>query len=350
MNHNRNDFSNEDIDMLVRSYEMNINQGSPLLDSKIPVYIEFLKTKKYYRINNIDQDYFFYKRFNITEQDINIINELINRIKSGKNLHQNMNYNIDGNHFNSGGNNFNSGGSLVNYSNFDENEDLTNKNKFELLSEVEGAMNDYYTRMKKLKNRKINSSLNNYGNERSFNGPANSVAANSVADIPDRYYNNGLSSERPNIQYDVLGFAKSKLMNTRLTGNNTVASKLDKINNIIDYNQESAEFDTEFKKSIPNINSRKKVTFNDNKFINNNLSGQELYDNEEEEIRENSNNGRFWQDQDILKTNLTTRNSCLKNQQPFENQFQYLDSNYNRVLDPRLTGESSRQDNRSYFR
>ena len=76
MNHNRNDFSNEDIDMLINSYEMNINQGSPLLDSKIPVYIEFLKTKKYYRINNIDQDYFFYKRFNITEQDINIINEL----------------------------------------------------------------------------------------------------------------------------------------------------------------------------------------------------------------------------------------------------------------------------------
>ena len=74
-----------------------------------------------------------------------------------------MNYNIDGNHFNSGGNNFNSGGSLVNYSNFDENEDLTNKNKFELLSEVEGAMNDYYTRMKKLKNRKINSSLNKSG-------------------------------------------------------------------------------------------------------------------------------------------------------------------------------------------
>jgi len=338
MNHNRNDFCDEDIDILVRSYEMNINQGSPLLDSKIPVYIEFLKAKKYYRINNIDEDYFFYKRFNITEQDINIIHELIMRIKNGKNLHETINYNVNGNYFNSNR-------SLINYSNFDENDDLTNQNKFELLSQVEGAMNDYYTRMKKLKNRKINSSVNNYGNERSFNVPANSVA-----DVPDRYYNNGLNSERPDIQYDVLGFAKSKLMNTRLTGNDSVASKLDKINNIIDYNQESAEFDTEFKKSIPNINSRKKVSFNNNTFINDNLSGQQLYDNEEKEIRENSNNGRFWQDQDILKTNLTTRNSCLKNKQPFENQFQYLDTNYNRVLDPRLMGESSRQDNRSYFR
>jgi len=333
MNQNKDHFSNEDIDILVNSFELNINQGNPLLDSKIPIYIEFLKAKKYYRMNNIDEDYFFYKRFNITNQDINIINDLINRIRSGKNLHHNMNYNINGNYFNSGD-------SLVSYSNFDENEDLTNQNKFELLSQVEGAMNDYYTRMKKLKNRKINSSLNNCGNERSFNVPANSVE-----DVPDRYYNNGLNSERPDIQYDVLGFAKSKLMNTRLTGNNSVASKLDKINNILDYNQESSEFDTEFKKSIPNINSRKKVTF-----IENNLSGQELYNNEEKEIRENSNNNRFWQDQDILKTNLTTRNTCIKNKQPFENQFQYLDSNYNRVLDPRLLGESSRQDNRSYFR
>jgi hypothetical protein len=334
----KNDFCNEDIDLIIHSYEKNINQGSPLLDSKIPVYIEFLKTKKYYRMNNMDEDYFFKKRFNITEHDLNMINELISRIKNGKNLHHNMNYNIDGNYFNSSG-------SLVNYSNFDENEDLTNQNKFELLSQVEGAMNDYYTRMKKLKNRKINSSLNNYGNERTFNRPPNSVE-----DIPDRYYNNGLNSERPDIQYDVLGFAKSKLMNTRLTDNNSVASKLDRINNILDYNQESAEFDTEFKKSIPSINSKKKVTFNNNTFIKNNLTSEELYDNEEEEIRENSNNNRFWQDQDILKTNLTTRNNCLKNKQPFENQFQYLDSNYNRVLDPRLIGESSRQDNRSYFR
>jgi len=339
MNNNVNDCSNEDIDLLINSYEMNINQGSPLLDSKIPVYIEFLKTKKYYRMNNIDQDYFFYKRFNITKEDLNIINQLINRIKSGNNLHENMNYNVNGNYLNTGE-------STIGYSNFDENEDLNNnKNKFELLSQVEGAMNDYYSRMKKLKNRKINSSVNNYGNNRSFNTPANSVE-----DVPDRYYNNGLNSERPDIQYDVLGFAKSKLMNTRLTGNDTVSSKLDKINNILDYNQESSEFDTEFKKSIPNINSRKKVTFNDNTFIKNNLSGQQLYDNEEKEIRENSNNDRFWQDQDILKTNLTTRNNCLKNKQPFENQFQYLDSNYNRVLDPRLIGESSRQDNKSYFR
>ena len=104
-------------------------------------------------------------------------------------------------------------------------------------------------------------------NERSFNESSFNEPANSVVDVPDRYYNNGLNSERPDIQYDVLGFAKSKLINTPLTSNGSIANKLEKINNILDFNQESSEFDTEFKKSIPNINSRKKVTFNNNTFI-----------------------------------------------------------------------------------
>ena len=42
-----------------------------------------------------------------------------------------------------------------------------------------------------------------------------------------------------------------------------------------------------------------------------------------------------------------TRNRAIKNDQPFENQFQYLDCNYNQVLDDRLIGTSSRLDNRS---
>ena len=336
------DFSNEDIDLFIGSYEMNLNQNNPLLDSKIPIYVEFLKTKKYYRINQMDEDYFFKKRFTITNQDIDTICKLICGVKNGKTLNQTVDYNVNGNVFYSGSNN---GQSFNNFCDFNENEDLTNKTKFELLSQVEGAMDDYYKRMKKLKNKKLNSSSNKYENDRSFNGPANSVA-----EIPDRYYNDGLNSDRPDIQYDVLGFAKSKLINTPLTGNGSIANKLEKLNNILDFNQETSEFDTEFKKSIPNVNSRRKTTFNNNNFLKDNLTSADLYNNEEEETRKNSSDNRFWQDQDILKTNLTTRNNCLKNKEPFENQFQYLDSNYNRVLDPRLIGESSRQDNRSYFR
>ncbi len=336
------DFTNQDIDLFIRSYEMNLSQNNPLLDSKIPIYVEFLKTKKYYRINQMDEDYFFKKRFNITNHDIDMINKLIFKIKNGETLNHLVDYNVNGNFFYSSSNN---GQSFNSYSDFNENEDVTNKTKFELLSQVEGAMDDYYKRMKKLKNKKINSSLNNYENDRSFNGPSNSVA-----DIPDRYYNDGLNSHRPDIQYDVLGFAKSKLINTPLTSNGSIANKLEKINNILDFNQESSEFDTEFKKSIPNVNSRRKTTFDNNNFLKDNETSADFYNNEEEETRKNSSENRFWQDQDILKTNLTTRNSCLKNKQPFENQFQYLDSNYNRVMDPRLIGESSRQDNRSYFR
>ena len=55
---------------------------------------------------------------------------------------------------------------------------------------------------------------------------------------------------------------------------------------------------------------------------------------------------RFWQDQDILNPGAQTRKPAIKNKQPFENQFQYLDCNYNRVEDPRLIGKGSRMDNR----
>jgi hypothetical protein len=62
-----------------------------------------------------------------------------------------------------------------------------------------------------------------------------------------------------------------------------------------------------------------------------------------------TNNYRFNQDQDILKVNLITRETSQKNKQPFENQFQYLDCNYNKIPNKSLIGESSRMDNRTYI-
>ena len=56
---------------------------------------------------------------------------------------------------------------------------------------------------------------------------------------------------------------------------------------------------------------------------------------------------RFWQDQDILNPGAQTRKPAIQNKQPFENHFQYLDCNYNRVMDPRLMGQGSRMDNRA---
>ena len=114
------DFTNQDIDLFIRSYEMNLNQNNPLLDSKIPIYVEFLKTKKYYRINQMDEDYFFKKRFNITNQDIDMINKLILKIKNGETLNHLVDYKVNGNIFYSSSNN---GQSFNSFCDFNENED-----------------------------------------------------------------------------------------------------------------------------------------------------------------------------------------------------------------------------------
>ena len=55
-------FSDEDIDIFLISYKKHVLEN-PLLNQKIPVWVEFLKTKKYYRENGMEEDYFFKKRF-----------------------------------------------------------------------------------------------------------------------------------------------------------------------------------------------------------------------------------------------------------------------------------------------
>jgi hypothetical protein len=74
------DFSDEDIIIFIQTYN-NRNIDDPLLNSKIPVYVEFLKTKKYYRDNGVQEDYFFNKRFGVKPEDIETILKLLDRIK-----------------------------------------------------------------------------------------------------------------------------------------------------------------------------------------------------------------------------------------------------------------------------
>ena len=338
------DFSNEDIELFIGTYERDLVDGI-IPNSKIALWVEFLKAKRHYRINSMDEDYFFNKRFNITDEDLLEINKYINRLKKGKGL-------ISGNNTNVSGNNFcNSNSSFVSYDSFTENENYENRTKFELLSQVEGAMEDYYTKMKKVKNdrsEKMNT-LNRSRNMYNTSNPNNGIT-NSVENIANKYYSDdALNSERPNIEYDVLGFAKSPLMSSNKTA---IISKLDKINDLLSTDSNvSSDFDTQFKKYIPNLSTKKKTVYN-------NIIDDSLHNELNDEIGDNSfkkpNNDpaalRFWQDQGLLRTNLTTRNPCRKNEEPFENQFQYLDCNFNRVMDPRLMGESSRLDNRAYHR
>jgi hypothetical protein len=333
-------FSNEDIDLFIKSYEMNL-LDNVLINDRIPVWVEFLKTKKHYRVNGMDEDYFFKKRFNITTDDLITINKLMERVKHGKKLCKSNNSNVFGNNF--------SNKTATNlYSDFNENEeyDDSSANKFELLSQVESAMAEYYSKVKKQKDQKLGwkNGNKNYRYQRELE------LSGSVNGIPDKYYNEELNQERPQVEYDVQSFAKSPLFNMSKTN---IINKIDNVSNIIDYNNLiSNDFDTEYKKAVPQITTRRKQTYRsdfDMESIAKQLGETDINNVNNDKISDPVAQ-RFWQDQDILNPASTTRKSCIKNKQPFENQFQYLDSNYNRVEDPRLIGQSSRMDNREYKR
>jgi ribosomal protein S19E (S16A) len=70
-------FENEDINIFINSYKQHIIEN-PLLNSKIPMWVEYLKTKKHYKENGMEEDYFFKKRFRITEEDLITIHKLMN--------------------------------------------------------------------------------------------------------------------------------------------------------------------------------------------------------------------------------------------------------------------------------
>jgi hypothetical protein len=115
------------------------------------------------------------------------------------------------------------------------------------------------------------------------------------------------------------------------------------MNDILNYNDLiTNDFDDDYKRSVPNIACRKKVQFS------NEIDTTTGVDEQMKNLDIGA--ARFWQDQDILNAgNTTNNNKCVPNRNPFEHQFQYLDSNYNRTPDPRLLGQSSRLDNRAMF-
>lgn len=350
-----NFINNQDIDLFIKTYENELNIDN-IPHSKIGLWIEFLKAKKFYNINNIDEDAFFNKRHSILKSDIKDILIHLNKIKKGKHLYKNDNYAIHGNSYTVNGNNFNNNNTFINYNNVDDNEDYSdneeNKNKnFELLSQVEGALYEYNEKMRKNKNKNKtnvqNNAMNNYRN-----------------DFNDKRVNNDMNNCNDHgTNYNVQDFAKSPLTNSNKIhainqlsnqhgeyGKSGSTSDINKNNFDMDKNN----FDMEFKRSIPNIVNNKRHQEHN---MNCNMNGgggvrggsSTNYNERYNQDVLYSNNYRFNQDQDILKANLTTRDPSQKNKQPFENQFQYLDCNYNRIPNKTLIGESSRMDNRSYI-
>jgi hypothetical protein len=317
-------FTDGDITLFINKYTEDVSQN-PLRSQKIPLYVQYLTAKKHFRENNIDEDVYFKKRLNITKEDILEIHKLIDKVKRGKNLTKSSSrYGVSGN--------YNTGYSQE-YSGFNENDEYENTG-FELLNEVQGAMDSYYKKMKKVKNsRNLRSNNENY----QLNRAEQLNRVGSVQGVPDsRYYGEGENSESPNIDFSVQGFAKSELGNMGATN---IIQKLDKLNSILDDNQLiTNDFDTDYKRSHPALACNKKNTFHNE--INEVLPVKDI------------NQTRFWQDQAIMdgRGQTTGTNGSLKNKNPFEHHFDYLGENYNHVPDPRLMGTSSRMDNRSMMK
>jgi hypothetical protein len=331
-----NIFTDGDIDIFLKSYEENLLEGIST-STKIPVWVEYLKTKKYYRKNGLEEDFFFNKRFNITNEDLINLQKIMNRVREGKKINRINRSNVQASGLsNSILDRTNTGM----FSEYDENKEIqeSDTNKFELLSQVSSAMDDYYKKMKKAKDRKLSWKNGNkdyrYQRELALGG--------SIQDVSNPYYIEQEYNEAPQYSYDVQEFAKSPLGNMNKT---SIINRIDEISNILDKNN-LLTTDFENGRSVPVVLTNKQTYSNnfDKKLINEQLKGENYMGSN---TKHDPVSARFWQDQDILNPGSQTRKTAIKNKQPFENQFQYLDCNYNRVEDPRLIGQASRMDNRA---
>lgn len=350
-------FSDEDINLFCSDYKEHI-ASNPLLNSKIPVWVEYLKTKQHYRQNGMDEDYFFKRRFGINDDDLVTIHRLIDRIKRGKTLTKISNSSIKGTPQAFGSNIYSAFDESINYDN--------NKPTFEIMNEIAPAMDAYNNKMKKHQKRhKWKQSTNS----RVWENPAkynHFHPEGCVDDEPDRYYTDDLYSTRPQVEFDVQDFARTQMFNMNKTN---IIQQLDKMNDILDSNNLlTNEFDDEYKRSVPVINSKKKVSFENkidysignNKLTNENRAdwkfGNGMISGLEQGLGGNNYYAggpeatRLWQDVDLIAGRGLTRKPAIENRNAFEHQFDYLDGNYNRVPDPRIVGTSSRLENRSTFK
>lgn len=347
-------FLDEDIDLFCSDYKQHI-ASNPLLNSKIPVWVEYLKTKQHYRQNGMEEDYFFKRRFGITDEDLITIYKLIDRIKRGKTLTKVTNTNIRGTSQSFGSNIYSTFDETVNYDN--------TKPSFEIMNQIAPAMDAYNNKMKKHQKRhKWKQSTN----PRVWEDPSKYHPEGCVQDEPDRYYTEDLYSTSPQIEFDTQDFARTQMFNMNKTN---IIQQLDKMNDILDSNNIiTNDFDSEYKRSIPVINSKKKVSFenkidysignnelnnvnrDDWKFGNGMVSGLEQGIGGPNHYAGSPEASRLWQDVDLIASRGNTRNTAVKNRNSFEHQFDYLDGNYNRVPDPRIIGTSSRIENRSTFK
>jgi hypothetical protein len=274
--------SDNDINLFINSVNRDLLNGVNK-NPKIQHYIMFLKTIQHYRNNGIMMDAYILKRNNMTQEDITKIYNLIDRLKRGKNLNHRVLTNVQS----SSPSNINN-----NYSAFNLNEQECVMPKFELSEKLEPTMKAYHDKMNKLKEKREN--------KRNVN---NRIWVDEK---------NPYTSDYSNIE-NIQSFATKPLQNNDEDVLKTILN-LDRFNNFNDPYEIKAPL-------ISNIRNH----------YNNNLDTRFKQD-----IQQNNECLGFG----------NTRNKGILNPQPFENQFQYINPDFNRVMNENLVSYNTRMDNK----
>ena len=255
---------------------------------------------------------------------------------------------------------------MSNFCPFNENAVIV-EGQFDILPKVQDAMDEYHKKMKKMQKKRVDwkkvndynfphnrdfSNNNDISNEDSYYKPIKPTQSQrSNQTIQNRYYGNEMISERPQFDYeqhtninnmnnsqmsDMNNSQMSNMNNSQMSNSykTNIADRINQLNNNI--NNTNSQFDNYNNLNMPQMTHNKKNSYektNDNTF-NNSLMTEQA-------------NNRYYQD---INNNIATRSKGTPGQLPVEHAYDYLDSNPNKIIDTRLMGEPTRQDNRGYFR
>lgn len=132
----------QQIDLFLHNYNEMLNHPSFNHNNKLHVYAEYLKHKKYYMQNNID-DTMLARAYGLSKSDMVDLDNVIEHLEYGNKLYKperKLDTNIQGNDIQS------------TFYNYNEDDEIKNTG-FELLNEVASAMDSYHKKMKTIKSK-----------------------------------------------------------------------------------------------------------------------------------------------------------------------------------------------------
>ena len=391
----------EDMSLFIASFQIENNPNNNIIrDGRIPIYVEYIKHLKYYADNNIDlnanlkpneQNMPLRKKYQITNDDLMQINKLVEKIKNGSSLYRTTSSQIANPYHDT---------SYSTIATFEEKDDYgVDAGKFELLDQVSDAMDKYKKKMKKsmdrkydwkkqennkilqndleaweLANNNFNNSNNSFNNLNKFNNNNNNNNFNNCngnackqwkdgpysyyqdkcntfrnpQDEHSRYYNEGMNSERPQIDYERYSNPQSAMLGT--PSDNIISKTIDKIYNELG-NESTSDFDVNNRQIKPNMYSKKSIS---QPYLASGNRPYWLQPNDNNQANPNEMNlpeNRFVQDiqERLVRQDFTKEKNPINKNIP-EFGYQYLKENPNRAMDDRFISASTRMENKTYVR